>query len=204
MSVLMNRLYDNIDEAKAFQLSFTNFVYFYDSVSEMDFLEVLCEKCDNCIQVSDYLVPSSNCKKPCGILHSLEFGVNEELRNELIANFDIDEDDFRPIRNKKKEIVYYQIVPKHVMLPIHEKNGWRPKKPCPKCGSVRYKDNDFENEKGEPFYYISKEALDDMHDLNVTYERFDFHMPLFIISRRVYDFLVERYPRLHFFPLFLK
>ena len=120
----------------------------------------------------------------------------------MINRFDITEADFRPIRNKKSEIVYYQITPQHVMKPIHKENDWHPY-PCSRCGSIRYSHKEYENEKGEFYYYISKQALDDMHDLNVTYERFDCYNPAYVISKRVYEFLVERYPRAHYFPFFL-
>jgi len=35
-------------------------------------------------------------------------------------------------------------------------------------------------------------------------ERFLRHSVLFGISRRLYDFLIERYPRTHYYPFFLK
>ena len=44
----------------------------------------LCSECGDYIQSKDYMVPKANCKKPTGILDSLHFGVNEELKNELI------------------------------------------------------------------------------------------------------------------------
>jgi predicted nucleic-acid-binding Zn-ribbon protein len=204
MKQFMDKLYDNLDEAKAFSLSFTNFVYFYDDVYQPDFLTITCENCKKAIQTKDYLMPRSSCKKPTGILHTLEFGVNQELRDELIEKFDITEEDFRPIRNKRGEIVYYQITPQHVLLPLHEENGWRAKPPCPQCGSVQYESNKFRNDKKQFFQYISQEALDDMHDLNITYERFRFFTPYFVISRRLYDFLTEKYPRSHYVPFFLK
>ena len=204
MTRFMEKLYDNLDEAKAFSISFTNFVYFYDDVWRPDFLTIICDNCKKAIQTGDYLMPRSNCKKPTGILHTLEFGVNQELRDELIEKFDITEEDFRPIRNKQGEIVYYQITPQHVMLPIHEENGWQVKTVCPQCGGVQYEFHDFQNDKKEYYHYISQEALDDMHDLNVTYERFRFYMPYFVISRRLYDFLTEKYPRTHYEPFFIK
>lgn len=204
MGKLMDRLYDDIDEAKAFELSFTNFIYSYDDLCCDDFETVLCEECEKVVQDKDYLFPRANCKKPCGILDTLEFGVSLELRDELIARFDITEADFRPIRNKKGEIVYFQITPQHVMLPISEENGWVRQAPCPKCGSVQYGFHDFENDKGEFYHYINQAALDSMHDLNVTFEKFRWHRPVCVISRRVYDFLTERYPRTHYVPFFLK
>lgn len=202
MRTLMSSLYDNLDEAKAFELSFTNFVYTYDDTCYFDFTEKPCAVCDMAKQNRDYLVPRANCKKPCGILSYSAFGVSPELRDELIARFDITEADFRPIRTKGREIVYYQITPQHRMVPISNANGWMPYRPCPKCGSQRYSHHDFENDKGEFYHYITQEALDDLHDLNVTFETFH-REPLVVISRRVYDFLVERYPRTHYVPFFL-
>ena len=200
----MDRLYGNLDKAKAFVLSFTNFVYFYGDRAIKDYSTVVCRECGKSVQTMDYLIPKANCKKPTGILHSLEPGINQELRNDLIARFDVTEADFRPARNKKGEIVYYQITPQNVMLPIYEENDWTPKKACPCCNSVQYEFSQRYNEKGEPFFYISQDALDNMHDLNVTHEKFRLYMPDFVISRRLYDYLIERYPQTHYFPMFLK
>ena len=72
MPKLMINLYDNLDEAKAFVLHFTNFAYFYDK---------------------------------------------------LIGKFDVMEEDFRPVRTKRGEIVYHQVTPQHKLLPLHEVNG---------------------------------------------------------------------------------
>lgn len=201
----MEKLYDNLDEAKAFVLSFTNFVYTYDDLSFHYFIEETCSECGNYIQVKDYRMPKAQFKKPYALLDTLEMGVSPELREELIASFDVTEEDFRPIINKRGDLVYYQITPRHVMLPLAKENGWSMLPPCRQCGSVVHEQPiDHENDKGEPFYYISREALNEMHDFNVTFEQFRFHMPKFVISRRVYDYLVERYPRTHYFPMFLK
>lgn len=200
----MERLYDNLGEAKAFSLSFTNFAYYYDDVHWGDFKTVTCETCKYKIQTKDYLFPKASCKKPTSILQTLEFGVSPDLRDDLITRFDITEADFRPIRTKRGEIVYYQITPQHVMLPLHAENGWQPQKACPECGAVQYNRPRRENEKGEPFLLISQTALDDMHDLNITYERFGLYIPDYVISRRVFDYLTDRYPRTHYCPFFLK
>lgn len=200
----MDKLYDNLDQAKAFALSFTNFAYFYDDVGIWEFHTTVCKQCKKTYQSEDYLAPRASCKKATSILHSLEFGVSEELRNDLIENFDITKADFRPVRNKKREIVYYQITPQHTMLPLSEANDWPVDQLCSQCGTVLYDRPRRENEKGEPYFYITQDALDEMHDLNVTFEKFQRHYPLFVISRRVYEFLIERYPRTHYFPFFMK
>ena len=205
MGILMEQLYEDLEEAKAFELSFTNFVYDYDDLPGGFYDSVVCEKCGRIAQTKDYMAPKANCRKPSGIRANYTFGVSQELRDELIARFDVTEEDFRPIRSKANEVVYYQIAPRHVMLPFYQVNKWTPKQPCPQCGTVLFEGDDFENEKGEPFSYISQEALDEMQDFNVTRELFSrFFCPKYIISRRVYDFLVEKYPRTHYFPLYLK
>lgn len=204
MPKLMHRLYDNLHVASAFALSFTNFAYFYDDLEDTDTHNVVCEECYKEIQFADYRMPRSSAKKDTAILHSLEPGISPALRDELIARFDVTEADFRPVRTKKDEIVYYQITPQHVMLPLHETNNWPILECCPQCGSVLYDRPRMENANGEPYFFISCEALEDMRDLNVTFERFRRHFPLFVISRRLYDFLIERYPRTHYFPFFLK
>lgn len=204
MPKFMHKLYDNLDDAKAFALSFTNFAYFYDDLADTDTHKLVCEHCYKEVQYADYRMPRSSAKKDTAILHSLEPGVSPALRDELIETFDVTESDFRPVRNKKDEIVYYQITPQHVLLPLHEVNGWPVEFTCPRCETVLYDDRRRKNEKGEAYFYITQEALDHMHDLNVTFERFRRHYPLFVISRRLYDFLIERYPRTHYFPFFLK
>lgn len=199
----MEKLYDNLDMAVAFAISFESFVYFYDDIAIGAYEKEICEHCGYHIQSTDYLAPRSNCKKPCSILSSYEFGVDCKLHDELIKNFEITEKDFRPIRNKLGEIVYYQITPQHTMLKLEEVNRWKPHLICEKCGYVEYTDDEYITPSGEPYYYITQQALEDMHDLNVTYEVFDCQLPLFVVNKKVYEFLISYYPKAHFFPFFL-
>ena len=204
MPKMMHKLYDNLEEAKAFAISFTNFAYFYDDWEKTDTYKLVCEHCYKEVQYADYQMPRSSAKKDTSILLSLEPGVSPSLRDELIENFDVAEADFRPVRTKKGEIVYYQITPQQVMLPLHEVNEWPIEEICSHCGAVLHDRPRRENAHGEPYFYITESAIKEMHDINVTYEKFRRHFPLFIISRRLYDFLIERYPRTHYFPFFLK
>ena len=204
MPKMMHKLYDNLEEAKAFAISFTNFAYFYDDWEKTDTYKLVCEHCYKEVQYADYQMPRSSAKKDTSILLSLEPGVSPSLRDELIENFDVTEADFRPVRTKKGEIVYYQITPQHVMLPLHEVNEWPILSRCDHCGNIRFNDISKRNNIGESYHYITTEVLGDMHDLNVTFEHFHRDYPLFVISRRLYDFLIERYPRTHYFPFFLK
>lgn len=196
--------YDNLSKAVAFEISFESFIYSYGDLSCAYFEKELCSHCHNNTQHVDFLAPKVNCKKDFGILDILKFGVSANIRSLLIENFDITEEDFRPVRTKSGEIVFYQITPQHTMLPISDVNRIKQLKPCSKCGAIQYRDRVYENKKGEPYHYISKKALEDLHDINVTYEKFEMFTPYFVVSKRVYDFLIERYPRLHFMPFFLK
>lgn len=204
MPKLMHKLYDDLAKAKAFALSFTNFAYFYGDWEDEDTYTVVCEECCKEIQHADYQMPRASAKKDTAILHSLEPGVSPTLRDELIEKFDVTEADFRPIRTKKGRLVYYQITPRHVLLPLREANEWPVEYVCPKCGRIEHDRPRRENDKGEPYFYITPDVLEDMHDLNVTYEHFRRDFPLFVISRRLYDYLIEHHPRTHYFPFYLK
>lgn len=204
MKNINEKLYDNLSEAVAFEINFTHMIYTYGNVGWDEYETEVCTRCGKTVQYADFLAPKSNCTKEYGILHSLHFGVNETIKNELIEHFDITEDDFRPVRNKKGEIVYYQITPKHTMKPIFSVNRMRALKPCRKCGSVQFREKEYENDKGEFYAYITEEALLDIHDLNVTYEKFNCYMPKYVVSKRVYEYLISKYPRMNFRPFFLK
>ena len=84
-------------------------------------------------------------KKDGAILDIYHYGVSITIRNLLIENFDITENDFRAIRNKKGEIVFYQITPQHTMQPLIGENSIKQLKPCSKCGSIQYRIKEFKN-----------------------------------------------------------
>ena len=195
--------YNNLSEAVAFQIAFEFMIYAYDDSNWFDTFRTICTRCGKEEQIADFLVPKSSCKKEYGRFDTLYYGVSENIKNELINNFDITEEDFRPAYNKTGNIVYYQITPRHKMLPIKAVNRIKELKPCRKCGSVQYRMKKYKNEKGAEYYYITEEALLDMKDINVTYEEFDMFYSEVIVSRRVFDFLIKRYPRMRFVPLFL-
>lgn len=194
----------NLDDAVAFEIAFQFMIYTYGSVGWDQFERSICSRCGKYEQFGDYLAPKSSCKKDYGMLQNFRYGISEKIRNELIDNFEINENDFRPIRNLTGDIVYYQITPQHTMLPISSVNRIRQLKPCKKCGSFEHRIKEYKDENDNNFYYITKEVLDDMHDINQTFENFDMWIPMYIVSRRVYDYLIAKYPRMHFFPIYLK
>ena len=203
MKSINDNRYDNLSEAVAFVIDFDSMVYSYGDVGWDKYETEVCSRCHKMSQFGDFLAPKTNCKKAFGLLQSYYFGVNEELRNELIRNFNIMEEDFRPVRNKSREIVFYQITPRHKMLPIASVNRIKALKPCKKCGSVQHRIKEFKNNKGNSYYFITIDVLEDLQDINQTVEEFDMFIPLYVVSRKVYDYLSEKYPRMRFEPIFL-
>lgn len=110
--------YPNISKAVAFRIAFTNVLCGYGNVGFDEIENEICSLCGYSEQIADFLVPKSAIKKEYSILATCHYGVSINLRDMLIDNFNINDDDFRPIRNKTGDIVYYQISPIHTMLPI--------------------------------------------------------------------------------------
>lgn len=204
MTNVNEKRYPNISKAVAFRIAFAPMLYTYDDIGWYDYNKDGCSKCGYPIQTGDFLAPKSGIKKEFAILDSYHYGVSINIRDSLIKNFKITENDFRPIRNKRGDIVFYQITPCHKMLPMKSINQTKSLKPCPKCGSVQYREKIYKNKNGWPYSYISKEALDNLHDLNETSEKYEMFIPEWIVSRRGYDFLIEKYPRMSFNPIFLR
>ena len=205
MSNINEKKYPNIAEAVAFRVAFSTMLFGYDSMS-WDELEICsCSRCSKYKQYADFMAPNASCKKKDGvILSSYYYGVSISIHDELIQKFDISEQDFRPIRNKTGDIVFYQLSPCHTMLPIGSVNRFRRLIPCKKCGSIQCREKEYKNKNGYQYSFITEEALNDLHDLNRTYEEFEMHFPKWVVSRRVYDYFAKNYPRLQFEPIFLK
>ncbi len=198
--------YSNLEDAVAFVVAFSPMLYTYGSVS-LDEIEIeTCSRCHLTKQINDFIAPKSKKTEiERAMLHTWNYGVSIEVRDLLIKNFnDISELDFRPCRNKNKDIVYYQLTPQHIMKPMAEQLHYRKLKPCKKCGNVQYRYKEYKNDKGWEYYYITQIALNDLKSINVTYEHFNMYFPKVVVSRQLYDYLIERYPRMEFNPMYLK
>lgn len=53
------------------------------------------------------------------------------------------------------------------------------------------------------YYYDSNNNLIAEKTDNATYEKYEMYLPYWVVSRRVYDFLIKIYPRMNFEPIFL-
>ena len=97
--------YPNISEAVAFRIAFAPMAYSYGDIGWDDIERYVCGSCGLTEQYADFLAPKTSFKKKFAILDTYHYGVNADIRNELIENFDVTEDDFRPCRNKVGDIV---------------------------------------------------------------------------------------------------
>lgn len=194
------------EDAVAYRIHFTAMICSYGNIGWDEIESYDCKSCSHTIQINDFLAPRSSCIKKDGAqLDIFHYGVRKEIRNELIERFEISEHDFRPCRNKVGDIVYYQITPQHTMLPIVDVNDWKALKPCPRCGRIQYREKDRKAAlDGDDVVFITRDALNGLHDLNCSFEKFEMHIPYFIVSKRVYDFFETNYSRLLFDPVFLK
>ncbi len=194
------KLYGNLSEAVAFKFNFTFFICGYGNIGWDSYEKEVCKKCGKTEQFADMIYPKVSCKNDFGIFDTLDFGVCEELKNDLISHFEISDRDFRPVRNKMGDIVFYQVNPEHIMLPIYQVNDMIKIPSCPKCGRERFNmRKGFYNENKEEYFFITKEALEDLHDINFSYE-----FKSVVVKRPVYEYLVSKYPRMQFVPYFLK
>lgn len=205
MKNINERNYPNIDEAVAFMIDFVPMIYTYDSIAPIEFYNEICEKCGLCEQNTEYLAPKSSMKKEYGQLCSIgEYAVSVRIKNELCERFDISNEDFIPVKTKRGEIFAYQIAPKKVMRPLSEANRVRTLLPCKHCGSFQHRIHEYKNAKGNHYFYITEEMLESVGDMARSVERFHMYLPEYIVSRRVYEYLISEDRSMRFRPLFLK
>lgn len=205
MKNINERNYPNIDEAVAFMIDFVPLIYTYNSIAPIEFYNEICEKCGLCEQNTVYLAPKSSMKSDHGRLCStMEYAVSVEIKNELCEKFDITDEDFMPVKTKRGEIFAYQIAPKRVMRPLSEANRVRELFPCKHCGGIQHRIHEYKNEKGEHYFYVTEKMLESIGDLARTFEKFHCYLPEYMVSRRVYEYLINKNPRMRFRPLFLK
>lgn len=193
-------------KAVAYQFNFVKLVYGYSADCYDDYF-YLCPKCKNEVeQKKDYEYPKSSFpkNKDYYLLDTYDSGVSEKLRNDMIE-FGIAESNFRPIYSRKhSEILGYQVTPQNKLLSITENNAEKQIFYCEHCKTKKFEVDDsyFDtyNRLGCPVY-ISKEAFDKMEHINCLDGEIGSYTV--IISLELYNYLIEKYPRLECRPVFL-
>ena len=204
MSTYAEKNWGNCSKAVAYSLNFVQMCYISGDFSR--FFNVVCDKCEHNVQVKSFEYSKGNfSKKDYYILDMLVYGVSEKLKNDMVA-FGISEDLFKPIYTKKHDIVLgYQIVPKNILPLTYKENGMYEYSKCKKCGKIQYELYDaiafmkVYNDLGFPVY-INQSALEAMEDINALGERPGNDV---IISLDLYNYLIEKYPRLECRPVYV-
>lgn len=193
-------------KAVAYQFNFVKLVYRYSADCYDDYF-YLCPKCKNEVeQKKDYEYPKSSFpkNKDYYLLDTYDSGVSEKLKNDMLE-FEIAESNFRPIYSRKhNEILGYQVTPKNMLPSITENNAERQIFYCEHCKTKKFEVDDsyFDayNRLGYPVY-ISKEAFDKMEHINCLDGEVGSYTV--IISLELYNYLIEKYPRLECRPVFI-
>ena len=193
-------------KAVAYQFNFVKLVYRYSADCYDDYF-YLCPKCKNEVeQKKDYEYPKSSFpkNKDYYLLDTYDSGVSEKLKNDMLE-FGIAESNFRPIYSRKhNEILGYQVTPKNMLPSITENNAERQIFYCEHCKIKKFEVDDsyFDayNRLGYPVY-ISKEACDKMEHINCLDGEVGSYTV--IISLELYNYLIEKYPRLECRPVFI-
>lgn len=208
---------DEDKEAVAYQLNFVSMCYGYSHDGHENYFKECCEMCKTLsVHYKDFEFPKANMKKPYMQLDSYFYAVSEELKNAIIefGIDDIEKDVFRPIWTREHDKpIGFSIEPKHILKPIFKENNYELETICPNCNVIQafIRDDDLTGRKdyngmGRPLY-ISKDVLEDFHDFNYTCEFFGpggYLLREVIVSKRIYDFIINLYPRAEFRPVLIK
>ncbi len=206
MMTYAEKKWGNCSKAVAYQFNFVKLVYRYSADCYDDYFH-LCPKCKNEIkQKKDYEYPKSSFpkNKDYYLLDTYDSGVSEKLKNDMLE-FGIAESNFRPIYSRKhNEILGYLVTPKNMLPSITENNVERQIFYCKHCKTKKFEVDDsyFDayNRLGYPVY-ISKEAFDKMEHINCLDGEVGSYTV--IVSLELYNYLIEKYPRLECRPVFL-
>lgn len=205
MKTYAEKKWGDCSKAVAYELNFVQMCYTSGSVSWSDYYDVLCEKCNKLQQKIDFVYPKGAfSKKDYYILDFYCYGVSEKLKQDMLS-YGVSENTFRPIyASRGGAVLGYQIVPLNILPPTYKENGMVEADCCPKCGRTEYEVKDdllstaAYDGLGYPTY-ITEVALERIRDVNGLHENNDD----IIISLNLYNYLIERYPKLECRPVFL-
>lgn len=196
----------NCEKAVAYQFNFVKLCYGYSNDCYNDYF-YLCSKCGRPIkQKKDLECPKSSFpkNKDYYLLFTYDSGISKKLRNDML-DFGIEKDNFRPVYARNhNDILGYQVTPKNMLPSITANNAEKQTFYCKKCGVKEFECDDYYfetyNRLGCPVY-ISKEALNKMKHINCLDGEVGSYTV--IISLELYNYLIEKYPRLECRPVFL-
>ncbi len=192
-------------KAVAYSLNFVQMCYSPGNAKRTEFYSIICDACENEKQYKNFEFRKSDfSKKDYFILDYLCYGVSEKLKKDMLE-FGLKEENFRPIYTRSCDLVLgYQLIADNVLPPVFEVNGKYELSNCEACGHKTYEVYDeidgtqVYNGLGYPVF-LTAQARENLKDINCLYEDNDE----ILISCKLYDFLIERYPRLECRPVFV-
>lgn len=204
MKTYAEKNWGDCSKAVAYNLNFTQMCYSPGNVPRSEFFKIVCDTCHREEQYKDFEYRKSDfSKKDYFILDYLCYGVSEELKDDMIA-FGLNESNFRPIYTRNSDVVLgYQIVSDNVLPDSTEVNGKYKFSECEACHNVCYelcddmRSTEAYGGLGYPVF-LTDEACEKLKHINCLYEDNDE----IIISCELYEFLIEKYPRLECRPVF--
>lgn len=205
MHTYAEKNWGDCSKAIAYNLNFVQMCYRPDNARRTEYFNIICDACENEEQIKDFEFRKSDfSKEDYFILDYYCYGVSEKLKDHMIE-FGLTEENFRPIYTRKHDrILGYQIITDNVLPPTFEVNGKYEFSSCKACNHKTYEVYDeIDGTKaygglGYPVF-LTQEAAEKLEHINCLYEDNDD----ILISCELYDFLIERYPRLECRPVFL-
>lgn len=207
MKTFADKCFGDCSKSVAYSLNFTQMCYGYDNIFWGDYFDSICPHSEDLsIQKLDYECPKSGfSKKDYYILDICQYGVSEKLKSELIE-FGIAKENFRPIYTKKHDVLLgWQITPIQTLPPTYMINGFKKICVCSECEYYEYESgiglDEFHlyNDCGYPDF-ITEEALEVLNSVSLasTSDKLSVY-----ISLNLYNYLIEKYPRMECRPVFL-
>lgn len=205
MSTYAEKNWGDCSKAVAYNLNFVQMCYSPGNVPRSEYYKFACDVCQREEQIKDFEYRKSDfSKKDYFILDYYCYGVSKELKEDMIA-FGLKESNFRPIYIRNKDVILgYQIVTDNVLPDTTEVNGKYKFSECEECHHKCYElYDDLQSPQaydglGYPVF-LTNEAHKQLQHINCLYEDHDD----IIISCSLYDFLIEKYPRLECRPVFV-
>lgn len=183
----------------AYRLNFHNIISVKDR-KITDFGIYSCSSCHHIKQTVNLTIPKSSLKKEYGRLSFFGFCVSIECKESLVNTFDdISENDFRPVTAKNGDLLCYQLTPQHTMEPIYPYNSEIKPYHCNSCGTTFWIEP-----INETVLYITEQMLNKLSSLNLTFEHTPLSQGSIIVTKDVYNFLINKYPKMEFTPILLK
>lgn len=204
MATFAEKKWGNCNNAVAYQFNFIQFCYGYETDCYDDYYS-LCDKCGYAInQKKDYEFPKSGfSKKDYYILDTYDYGVSTGLMQYMV-DFGVSKDNFRPIFTRTHNIILgYQVTPMYTLNSISELNKGKRQLKCKYCQRCEYEfPENLTAYKGLGYpIYISEKTLEEIETHHIT-KTFEYKEDV-IISLELYEYLLNRYPKIECRPVFL-